>query len=1356
MKAIASKVITLAILLSADSAFAQPTPPDGGDGCTNCPPPTNYFAPLNYGSNLWISVGGIASNSFFGILTNSEPDIQYEIQSIGDLTQTNWNSEGFIFGSEITNWTALSVNLAGRTNGALFFRVRSWIDSYDMGIPDWWQIQYFGMTGINPDGDPAGDGYSNLYKFQHGMNPLISYAPQSPAFTVTPTANDSGETVSWNPAQGAVTGYTVYRNGSAIATVSVSTFSYTDSTAIDLTDPNDSDFPVYTVQANYSGNEDASPEEPPFNPRLTISPAIVRGAQGQYILLVPNIPSGVASIRLYLQPSGADYPDVFFSMETYQQPENYFMPSSTTNIIDVPAGSFTTNGEYAIPASLMPLFGTYGNSISCRAIGADGTAGPASTVFQVNIQFPAETEIWGRIPFMDGREQLKENLAFQLEAADELGSFGFYVDGAEGAVNFPQNYAFANYYFPLDFGSSQYNYAFLDPFKPFEDNYFYRNFVYAFTNLNSNGSLASGAFFDSSVQIPYQTLFSFDEYDYVATGNTNLLAPQMSATANQWLYSPYQPKSPGQGNIGISQVGTNLFLNSGQANVFGLQYQSAIQAYSNGVFLYTNRLNSGAGGIPDEPYYSEYFYGQMTPPQLQTVGYYFAIPFQTYLPGHVGFNPNSFTNSIMITAVGQESLVTAWAQQEIVNGASGKFGFLQQYFDKAYLADDGGNFNTNNQTGILSEYGEFFATDAGKTFLTTKSDGGNQGQFPVYSIALCTDANHDGVIDPSFGSPDFTSPGHPFRFWINDNNDSDDTKGNDIPGYPATVHQTPNGMSGHVNGVRDLVDFFPVYIDIQSLLQVMQTNSQYAGLQFVLSQADGALNVLVATNISPDDPLSYLTDTNVAASLANAPVTRIPPTGILLGTNTLAGMRDFNESILLCEATNTISSPLVLDVFQGTTIIAESKLYLNITGVEQMFRHKNLTAAVTGATNGPPDRLNDSDVPNEPDTGGNNFIFVHGYNTNPNEARGWESGIFKRLFWSGSHAKFYGVTWDGYSTQNKLIGLIEYTPNFQTNVVNAFLTAPYLAGFINSLSGTNTLAAHSLGNMVALSALNDYGANVQNYFMLDAAVPMEAIDGTVGVNTNMIYPDWAAQSYDSHLWASDWYQLWPGNDARSTLTWNNRLSNFNGANVYNFYSSGEEVLRTWPGGSIPSTFLGIAVNQIIAYFQGQPGYYAWTWQEIMKGRMDSTLNNSLLSSDHGGWRFNSAYSSLTVSQANALSGSELQTNAFFDFSAHSGFTADLALEGSGGSAYAAANRNRILSDAIPAVTLPVGANPVPHNVAANFDMQALYENGWPSGRPLRQVGQPAAGEWHHSDIQVVAYLYTYQLFNQLVTLGNLK
>ncbi len=133
---------------------------------------------------------------------------------------------------------------------------------------------------------------------------------------------------------------------------------------------------------------------------------------------------------------------------------------------------------------------------------------------------------------------------------------------------------------------------------------------------------------------------------------------------------------------------------------------------------------------------------------------------------------------------------------------------------------------------------------------------------------------------------------------------------------------------------------------------------------------------------------------------------------------------------------------------------------------------------------------------------------------------------------------------------------------------------------------------------------------------------------------------------------------------------------------------------------------------------------------------------------------------MSAASANLLSDSQLRTNAFFDPASQLGsyfpFTADLALLTTNGSAYAQTNRNRILSDAIPARTLPVGANPVgrlalPGN-DHNFNMQTAFENGWPASR---SVGSEAF-RWHHSDFRQVAYPFTHAFFDKLVEVGGLK
>ena len=222
-------------------------------------------------------------------------------------------------------------------------------------------------------------------------------------------------------------------------------------------------------------------------------------------------------------------------------------------------------------------------------------------------------------------------------------------------------------------------------------------------------------------------------------------------------------------------------------------------------------------------------------------------------------------------------------------------------------------------------------------------------------------------------------------------------------------------------------------------------------------------------------------------------------------------------------------------------------------------------------------------MPNEPDTIDKNFVFLHGYNVNPDQARGWSADIYKRMYWSGSHAKFWAVTWEAANSQ--VANAV--TINLQTNIINAFNTAPQLSNFLNSLSGTNVVAAHSLGNMLVLSTLNDYGnQSLNTYFMIDAAVAIEAIDSGASLNPDMYPSAWT--NYQNRLWASKWFNLWPTNDARSTLTWSGRLANLQNASVYNFYSSGEEVLRDYPADP-PSSLIGIAVDQFVSLMEGLTG-----------------------------------------------------------------------------------------------------------------------------------------------------------------------
>jgi len=45
------------------------------------------------------------------------------------------------------------------------------VDTDGNGLPDWWEIQYFGDVGVDPAADPDGDGFTNLQEYLLGTHP---------------------------------------------------------------------------------------------------------------------------------------------------------------------------------------------------------------------------------------------------------------------------------------------------------------------------------------------------------------------------------------------------------------------------------------------------------------------------------------------------------------------------------------------------------------------------------------------------------------------------------------------------------------------------------------------------------------------------------------------------------------------------------------------------------------------------------------------------------------------------------------------------------------------------------------------------------------------------------------------------------------------------------------------------------------------------------------------------------------------------------------------------------------------------------------------------------------------------------
>ena len=293
-------------------AMDVPSPGDGGSD-TNSDggsfSPQGLPAP-DYGTNLWIANFALSSGSAAGNVSNTLADISYEIQYVNNLASTQWMSAGFILGSELTNWTAMTVTNVSLTNNA-FFRIRSWADD-GSGLPLWWQLQFFGITGVDPNGNPAGDGWNNLYKFQHGMDPNQFYTPAAPpALTLFVDGTGTNVTLSWQNSSGNVSYYEVDEGNywfSSIGTVPASqtTFNTTLGYVYFGTESLGPGFQVIAHYTNGATSASAVVRMTPSNyPSGQVQ--VFRNSQGHFELLAGNLPSDATLIRLFWETNFFPY-----------------------------------------------------------------------------------------------------------------------------------------------------------------------------------------------------------------------------------------------------------------------------------------------------------------------------------------------------------------------------------------------------------------------------------------------------------------------------------------------------------------------------------------------------------------------------------------------------------------------------------------------------------------------------------------------------------------------------------------------------------------------------------------------------------------------------------------------------------------------------------------------------------------------------------------------------------------------------------------------------------------------------------------------------------------------------------------
>ena len=560
-------------------------------------------------------------------------------------------------------------------------------------------------------------------------------------------------------------------------------------------------------------------------------------------------------------------------------------------------------------------------------------------------------------------------------------------------------------------------------------------------------------------------------------------------------------------------------------------------------------------------------------------------------------------------------------------------------------------------------------------------------------------------------------------FWTN----HDTWRGDDaFAPYSSGFHPWPmtlpdNGGDMVVNGRNDLVNLCPFAVDLSKFMSAWGTtrvqyvfytgspgNVRFVPVRTKWNKLDGIVKEEQKTASGEDLHAAELLVTSIDGGQESGFV--LPAEFLSLGASG-AGVLAVE---FVTEGLHTLRIA-VKDSASGD-VLFDSPVSVRALDVHDMYRWLNLESAC-GADAGPKyaERLSvhwpDSEHADA------NVVFVHGYNVHPTEAWDWSQAMFKRLRWSGMDAGFTAVLWRGNESQwwvPKVLFMTESngyaTRNYHQNVLNAFRTAGAFAAKINTqIPGARKyMIAHSLGNMLVSAARQFHGLQYERYFMLNAAVPVEAYDaaGAVTEESKHAMTPSAWRPYPDRVRSSHWYELFLGTpgDARQGLTWKGLFKDVD--NTVNFYSSKDEVVANGNGNwKWPLTRKFAWYNQervrgsYLVSFSPQAG---WVFSDHYAKEVDEGILNGVQT--YG-------YRKYTPEETFLIADTNLMVRPFFkDFS-------DEQIYGEGGSAFLQANdmvRWYALSHGIPAESFAAGANPVPKwggSVLGSILAQADFNNG---------------------------------------------
>ncbi|MEI8341115.1 MAG: hypothetical protein WCH43_06205, partial [Verrucomicrobiota bacterium] len=295
------------------------------------------------------------------------------------------------------------------------------------------------------------------------------------------------------------------------------------------------------------------------------------------------------------------------------------------------------------------------------------------------------------------------------------------------------------------------------------------------------------------------------------------------------------------------------------------------------------------------------------------------------------------------------------------------------------------------------------------------------GDYFIFSPKLAVDANRDGTIDPG---TDQTSAQKPYRFWCNDDDDSNEQ---DHPGSNAK-----DSDSNTIVSMRDLEDFARLHIYIDSMHDAIVSGTISVGLEW-RNVTSGSPSIKVFAAAENDGGDQYLKTVlgagnqatgNAATALGNVTnggVFQFPVSfwqaDAMSGRPVISD--DQRNRYLLFEGCSEGKGQLVLTYWKNGRKIGEcGSVWIDLKNIKKMYERAISTPDTVirpyNSSNSTIDDLgfhytiDSSNAYQAPvDEQKTALVFVHGWNMSYNDYVNYSETMFKRL-WRQGYKGFCG------------------------------------------------------------------------------------------------------------------------------------------------------------------------------------------------------------------------------------------------------------------------------------------------------------------------------------------------------------